>query len=268
MEIRTMTENEDTSRQPASLSLDGVSRSFGGVLAARDVSISVEQLETRVIIGPNGAGKSTVFNLITGELRADSGVISLFGENITHAPVQRRIELGMGRTYQTSKLFMHMTVRENLFIAAWKGPSEHGSTWSTLFRPWRSFPEQEKQIDAIATQVGVMNILDSTCEDLSHGEHRQIELGITLAHHPKILLLDEPLAGLSATERENMKSLIEGLKSEMTMVIIEHDIDTAFALADTVTVMDRGVVVALGTPEEIRHNQHVQDIYTLSTTTG
>lgn len=250
------------------LSLDGVSKSFGGVRAAKDVTVSLAPMETRVIIGPNGAGKSTLFNLITGELHVDAGKVTLFGSDITNAPIQSRIKLGLGRTYQTSNLFMEMTVRENLFLSAWKGSSSHGSVWSTLFKSWRSFPAQEKRIEEIAKQVGVEKVMDTVCGDLSHGEHRQVELGITLAHDPKILLLDEPLAGLSTTERIKMKQLIESVKTSITMVIIEHDIDTAFELADSVTVMDRGEIVATGTPKEIRENTLVQDIYTLSAAQG
>lgn len=259
-----MVSNVITSDHPAVISIDGVSRSFGGIRAAKDVTLSVHPFETRVIIGPNGAGKSTLFNLITGEIPVDSGSVTLFGVDVTNAPVQSRIGLGLGRTYQTSNLFMDMTVRENLFLAAWKGPGERNSWLGTLFRSWRDFSAQTEIVERVSNQVGITAKLDSRCRDLSHGEHRQIELGITLAHQPKLLLLDEPLAGLSVTEREKMKALIESVKSTMTMIIIEHDIDTAFALADTVTVMDRGTVVALGTPAEIRKNQTVQEIYTVT----
>lgn len=256
--------NVDTSTPNAVLSIAGVSRSFGGVRAARDINITVEPLETRVIIGPNGAGKSTLFNLITGELLVDSGTVTLFGTDVTNAPIQSRIKLGLGRTYQTSNLFMEMTVRENIFLASWKAPGERRPMWSMLVRSWRKFPELETRVNEIARKVGVEKILDKVCGDLSHGEHRQVELGITLAHDPKLVLLDEPLAGLSATERVRMKELIETVKESITMVIIEHDIDTAFTIADTVTVMDRGEVVALGKPKEIRNNTRVQEIYTLS----
>ena len=259
-----MTHTVSASGQGFVLSITDVSRSFGGIHAAKDVSLRVSPLETRVVIGPNGAGKSTLFNLITGELAVDKGMVHVFDTDVTHAPIQRRIEVGLGRTYQNSNLFMDMTVRENLFLSALRAPGSGASIPSMLFRPWRQFTAYNERVATIAHRVGVETILDSRCRDLSHGEHRQIELGITLAHDPKLLLLDEPLAGLSVTERDGMRALIESLKSHITMVIIEHDIDTAFALADTVTVLDHGSVVATGTPKEIRNNPTVQEIYTVS----
>lgn len=253
------------SAHPA-LAIRGVSRSFGGIHAAKDVTIDVAAAETRVIIGPNGAGKSTLFNLITGELLVDAGSVTIFGEDVTHSPVQRRIKVGLGRTYQTSTLFMDLSVRENLFLSAWQVGANKHPVIDTLFGSWRALSEVQDRVIAAAEKVGIKDRLETKCGDLSHGEHRQIEIGITLAHEPRLLLLDEPLAGLSATERESMKMLVASLKKQLTLVIIEHDIDTAFALADTVTVMDRGSVVATGTPETIRNNPTVQEVYTLTTT--
>jgi branched-chain amino acid transport system ATP-binding protein len=246
------------------LALRDVSKSFGGIDAVKGVDLVVNMGESRALIGPNGAGKTTLYNLTTGEIRLDKGRILLFDEDLTNEPVQKRIELGMGRTYQVSNLFMELTVQENLFLAAWQRKRASSSVMTTMFRPWRKFDDQCGQALEIARQVGLEDRFDVPVSELSHGEHRQLELGITLAHDPKILLLDEPMAGLSATERSFVTELIMGLKSEMTVVLIEHDIDVAFSIADKVSVLHQGSVIAEGSPEEIRSNAQVQEIYTLS----
>jgi branched-chain amino acid transport system ATP-binding protein len=246
------------------LALRNVSKSFGGIDAVKDVDLVVNVGECRALIGPNGAGKTTLYNLTTGEIRLDGGTILLFDRDLTDEPVQRRIQLGMGRTYQISNLFAELTVEENLFLAAWQRGGSSSSLLATLFRPWRRFNDPCSQALKIAAEVGLEDRFNVPVSELSHGEHRQLELGITLAHDPKILLLDEPMAGLSATERTFVTELIMGLKSEMTVVIIEHDIDVAFSIADNVSVLHQGSVIAEGSPEAIRSNPQVQEIYTLS----
>ena len=246
------------------LVLRGVSKSFGGIHAVKDVDLVINHGESRALIGPNGAGKTTLFNLITGEIRSDRGEISLFGANITHEPVQKRIQLNLGRTYQMSNLFQELTVKENLFLATWKRGDVSWSLLATLFRSWNEFKAPCHHAFEIARQVGLEGRFNTKVNELSHGEHRQLELGIILAHSPKILLLDEPMAGLSATERSFMTRQIMGLKSEMTIVIIEHDIDVAFSIADQVSVLHQGSIIAEGSPEETRANPQVQQIYTLS----
>jgi branched-chain amino acid transport system ATP-binding protein len=248
----------------SALVLRNVSKSFGGIDAVRGVDLVVNVGESRALIGPNGAGKTTLYNLTTGEIRLDTGKIFLFDKDLTREPVQRRIQLGMGRTYQTSNLFTELTVQENLFLAAWQRGRDSSSLVATMFRSWRKFDDQCGQALRMARQVGLEHRFDVPVSELSHGEHRQLELGITLAHDPKILLLDEPMAGLSATERSFMTELIMGLKGEMTVVIIEHDIDVAFSIAERVSVLHQGAVIAEGSPEEIRLNPQVQEIYTLS----
>jgi len=246
------------------LELKKVSKSFGGIDAVKDVNLVINMGESRALIGPNGAGKTTLFNLVTGEIRLDEGQISLFGQDLTRQPVQKRIELDLGRTYQIANLFLELTVQENLFLASWKMRTKLPSFLSTLFRPWRSFQNQCIHAKDIARRVGIEEKFDVPVSELAHGEHRQLELGITLAHEPKILLLDEPMAGLSATERAFMTQLIIDLKPEMTVVIIEHDIDVAFSIADQVSVLYQGSIIAEGTPDEIHANPHVQEIYILS----
>jgi len=246
------------------LVLQNVSKSFGGIDAIRKVNLTVTEGESRALIGPNGAGKSTLFNLATGEIPLDRGKILLFGRDLTHAPVQKRIASQLGRTYQVSNLFAQLTVEENLFLASWKTRSKTTSPIATLFRSWRKFENQHRYNAEIAHRVGLEDKFDVLVAELSHGEHRQLELGITLAHEPRILLLDEPMAGLSAGERGFMTTLIKSLKPEITVVIIEHDIDVAFNIADQVSVLHHGAIIAEGTPEQIETNEEVQQIYTLS----
>jgi branched-chain amino acid transport system ATP-binding protein len=246
------------------LVLKNVSKSFGGIVAVSKVDLTVTMGESRALIGPNGAGKSTLFNLVTGEIPLDEGRILLFGKDLTREPVQKRIASQLGRTYQISNLFPQLTVQENLFLASWKTRRKKISIIATLFRSWRSFENQHRHIARIAQRVGLEDKLDIKVDELSHGENRQLELGITLAHEPRILLLDEPMAGLSIAERGFMTELIMGLKPEITVVIIEHDIDVAFSIADQVTVLHHGAIIAEGTPEQIGNNREVQQIYTLS----
>lgn len=245
------------------LVLQDVSKSFGGVDAVSKVNLTVTEGESRALIGPNGAGKSTLFNLATGEILLDRGRVVLFGKDVTQEPVHKRIDSQLGRTYQISNLFPQLTVEENLFLASWRTRGRRSSVLSTLFRPWRGFEGQRRHAVKVAERVGLEGKLNATVEEVSHGEQRQLELGITLAHEPRLLLLDEPMAGLSAGERSFMTELIIGLKSEITVVIIEHDIDVAFSIADRVTVLHHGAVIAEGTPDEIQDNEEVQQIYTL-----
>ena len=246
------------------LVLKNVSKSFGGIDAVSRVDLSVMMGESRALIGPNGAGKSTLFNLVTGEIPLDEGRILLFGKDLTREPVQKRIASQLGRTYQISNLFSQLTVQENLFLASWQTRRTKTSVMATLFRSWSKFENQRRYIARIARRVGLEDKLDRTVNELSHGAHRQLELGITLAHEPRLLLLDEPMAGLSAAERGFMTELIMSLKPDITVVIIEHDIDVAFSIADQVTVLHHGAIIAEGTPEQIGNNREVQQIYTLS----
>ena len=246
------------------LVLRNVSKSFGGIDAVSKVDLAVMLGESRALIGPNGAGKSTLFNLVTGEIPLDRGRILIFGKDLTREPIQKRIASQLGRTYQISNLFTQLTVQENLFLASWQTRRKKTSIIATLFRSWSKFENQHSYIAKIARRVGLEDKLETPVNELSHGAHRQLELGITLAHEPRILLLDEPMAGLSAAERGFMTELIMGLKPEITVVIIEHDIDVAFSIADQVTVLHHGAIIAEGTPEQIEKNREVQQIYTLS----
>lgn len=246
------------------LVLQNISKSFGGIDAINAVNLTVTEGESRALIGPNGAGKSTLFNLATGELPVDRGRIFLFGRDMTRKPVKKRIASQLGRTYQVSNLFTQLTVEENLFLASWQTRAKRATPFATLFRSWRKFGNQQRHIAQVAQRVGLENKFDEPVEELSHGEQRQLELGITLAHEPRILLLDEPMAGLSAGERGFMTQLIISLKPQITVVIIEHDIDVAFSIGDQVSVLHHGAIIAEGTPEQIQANEKVQQIYTLN----
>lgn len=238
------------------LELQGVSRRFGGLVAVREVSLALQPGERRAIIGPNGAGKTTLFNVITGELRPTAGTIRFLGRDVTHLPPYQRIRLGLARTYQTPLVFPRLSVADNLYLAV-RGVRP----WRLSLRlPRRSDPEF-REVEELAERVGLGHALRALAGALSHGEQRQLEIGMALASRPKLLLLDEPAAGLSPGEREQLALLLQGLDPRMTVLLIEHDMDVAFQVVQRVTVLHEGSVIAEGTPEEIAANPVVQAVY-------
>jgi len=238
------------------LELQGVSRRFGGLIAVREVSLALQPGERRAIIGPNGAGKTTLFNVITGELRPTAGTIRFFGRDVTHLPPYQRIRLGLARTYQTPLVFPRLSVADNLYLAV-RGVRP----WRLSLRlPRRSDPEF-REVEELAERVGLGHALRALAGALSHGEQRQLEIGMALASRPKLLLLDEPAAGLSPGEREQLALLLQGLDPRMTVLLIEHDMDVAFQVVQRVTVLHEGSVIAEGAPEEIAANPVVQSVY-------
>jgi len=241
-------------QQPA-LVVTSLSKSFGGVHAVQSVNLTVQAGERRALIGPNGAGKTTLFNLIAGELKPDSGSVVLFGSDITRKSVQQRAKLGLGRTYQISQLFLKMTVEENLFLAAARNLPFR------IIQPWKRQVEERELALQAAKQVGLEPFMHQTVADLSHGQQRQLELGMAIAMRPKLIMLDEPAAGLSPSERIILAKLIKELPRETTLILIEHDMEIVLDLADTVTVLNRGEIIAEGKPSEIRANQQVQQVY-------
>ena len=241
------------------LSLRSVSKSFGGVRAVGNVSTDVAPGERRLFIGTNGAGKTTLFNLIAGDLQVTSGTIHLFGKDVTNLPVRTRVKMGMRRTYQTSALFDGLTVRQNLYLALLGG--ESALRHLNMFRSSRRNRRYNEKIEETARRIDMAAKLDAKVEALSHGERRQLEFGLAIIPEPKVLLFDEPAAGLSADERQTMLGLIRSLGRDVTVIMIEHDIELAFAIADYVVVMFDGDVVAEGSVEEIRGNKLVQQIY-------
>lgn len=241
----------------AVLILDRVTRDFGGLRAVDQVSIVVPAGERRAIIGPNGAGKTTLFNLITGELPVTAGRIFLFGRDVTGMPTRQRAALGLGRTYQITRIFPSLTVAENVLLAVMGlQPIK-----LTMHRPLARIGWAWRKAMEVLERVGLDHRRDVPARALSHGEQRQLEIAIALAGDPRLLLLDEPAAGLSAAERALIHRLIEGLPRTLTVVLIEHDMDLALGLADRVTCLHYGRVIAEDSPERIREHELVRQIY-------
>ena len=238
------------------LRLRGVGRRFGGVQAVRDVDLDVAPGERRAILGPNGAGKTTLFNVISGEFAPTAGTIELFGEDVTRVPARKRAKFGLTRTFQKSRLFLGLTVEDNLYLAVLGVQNGH-------LRPIRTSKDAEMRRRArdLAREVGLGERLDTPVGSLSHGEQRQLEVGMARAGNPKLMMLDEPAAGLSRGERVALTELLLALDPSITLILIEHDMDVALRVAERVTMMHDGRVVVEGTPEEIRANRMVHDLY-------
>ena len=234
------------------LRLEGVSRSFGALKAVENVSLSVAAGERRAVIGANGAGKTTLFNVITGDYEATSGRVRFFGEDVTAHPPFERIRAGMRRTYQSSLLFRDLTVRDNLFLAV-RGIS----------RGRYSFIRSRKNqsTEDILERIRLSHIGDEPVASLSHGQQRQLEIGMALAGAPRLILFDEPAAGLSPAERRELVALLAALPRHMSFVLIEHDLEIALRVVDRVTVMHNGRLLKEGTPAEIENDPEVQEIY-------
>lgn len=250
--------SQTSTKQDLALSLSGVSRSFGGIRAVADVSFDVSYGKRLTIIGTNGAGKSTLFNLITGVYPLSSGSIHIFGNDVTKQPAYKRAHLGIARTFQTSKLFSGMTVRENVFTSL-------RQAMNTEKIGWLANPEKSEKLNSECSQilerVDLLKKADIKVSEISHGESRQLEVAMALAMKPKMLMLDEPAAGISPTERGRLVELLKSLDSAITLILIEHDMAVALAVADEVIVMHDGEVFTKGTPEEIRKSSAVRDLY-------
>ncbi len=239
------------------LGLSNVSKAFGGLRAVDGVSLRVKPGERRAIIGPNGAGKTTLFHLISGELPLTEGRITLFGRDVTRLPPHRRAALGLARTYQITNLFPRLTVLENCLLAV-QGLSP---TKLHLHRALSRYAALFDRARAVLGAVGLTGKEDETARNLSHGEQRQLEIALALAGSPKLLLLDEPTAGLSPAESHLMTALLKKLDPAITVLIIEHDMDVAFELTNRVTVLHFGKVVADGLGDEVKADSLVQEIY-------
>jgi branched-chain amino acid transport system ATP-binding protein len=238
------------------LVLSGVTRAFGALRAVDDVSLSVAAGQKVAILGSNGAGKTTLFNAITGDFPPTSGRIHFFGEDITELPPHERIRKGMRRTYQSSLLFRNLSVRENLFLAV-RGVAN--GRFSFL-RPRATHASQRATADLIE-RVRLAHIADEPVASLSHGQQRQLEIGMALAGAPRLILFDEPAAGLSPPERRELVALLRSLPAHMSYGLIEPDLDIALRVVEHVTVMHNGRVLKRGTPDEIENDAQVQAIY-------
>jgi branched-chain amino acid transport system ATP-binding protein len=239
------------------LRLRGVGRRFGGLQAVQGVDLDVSSGERRAILGPNGAGKTTLFNVISGDLPPTSGTIELFGSDVTPLAARQRATLGLARTYQKSRLFLGLSVEDNLYLA--RLGVEHGHLRPVLL------PKRDAAIRArareIARVVGLGDRRDEIVGSLSHGEQRQLEVGMARISEPKLMLLDEPASGLSRGERVALTDLLLQLDPAITLILIEHDMDVALRVAQRVTMMHDGRVIVEGTPAEIRANETVHELY-------
>jgi branched-chain amino acid transport system ATP-binding protein len=239
------------------LRLRGVGRRFGGLQAVQDVDLDIRPGERRAILGPNGAGKTTLFNVIAGEFPPTSGRIELFGRDVTILPARRRVGLGLTRTYQTSRLFLGLSVEDNLYLSV---IGVEGGRLRPVVIPGRDRALRARARE-IASRVGLEAQLATIVRDLSHGEQRQLEVGMALAGNPRLMMLDEPAAGLSRTERVSLTEMLLALDRDVTLLLIEHDMDVALTVAEYVTMMHDGRVIVEGTPAEIRADQLVHDLY-------
>ena len=238
------------------LALRGIEVIVGGVHALRGVDMDVTQGERLGILGPNGAGKTTLFNVISGDLPPTEGKVLIDGRDVSTAPPRLRPGLGVARTYQQTRLFGGLTVEDNLFVAA---AGKGGGRLRMFHRG--SDEEYRRLARAAAAEVWLQDKLGTMVADLSHGEQRQLEVAMAMVTDPSLLLLDEPASGLSSAERERLTELLLTLDRSITLMLIEHDMDVALEVAERVVVMHEGLTVAEGTPDEIRADELVHDIY-------
>ena len=239
------------------LELKGLSKSFGGLRAVREVTLAIMPGDRKAIIGPNGAGKTTLFNLITGIVPATSGQVLLFGRDVTGWPSHRRTSLGMARTFQITSLFPRLTVLDNVLLAI-------EGVQPSKFVMWRfmsSYRDVYDKAHGLLERAAFMDRKDTEVRYLSHGEQRQLEIVLGLASDPKILLLDEPAAGLSSGESAEMAEFLLGLDPNLAILLIEHDMDVVFDVAQHISVLHFGEILEAGPTEQIRKSAKVQEIY-------
>jgi len=241
----------------AALRIEGLRKSFGGLPAISDVTFEVDQGERRLIIGPNGAGKTTLFNLITGELRPDRGTVTLFGRDITRTPGWRRAHLGISRTYQIITLFPRETLLRNVVLSLL---GRSGVRWNPILRLDRQATLVDRARAALA-RVGLEHLAERPLSQTSYGERRRVEITMALAQDPKVLLLDEPFAGLSIEERRDVLRLVTRIPRDVTTVMIEHDMDVALDFAERITVLHFGQVIVEGTRSEVVAHPRTREIY-------
>jgi branched-chain amino acid transport system ATP-binding protein len=239
------------------LRVEGLSKSFGGVVAARNVTFAVEAGRLLAVIGPNGAGKSTIFNMVGGQLVPDSGQVWLGGEDVTGHPPRRIWRLGLGRTFQVAQTFVSMTVAENVQMALVSRDGRTRAWWPDAADLYRN------EALALLERVGLAADADRPCSELAYGDVKRVELAIALAGAPKLLLMDEPTAGMAPKERRQLMQLVAGIAREQGLGVLftEHDMDSVFAHADEIIVLVRGEIIAAGRPEAVRGNARVREVY-------
>ncbi len=234
-----------------------LNKSFGSLVVTKDVSFALEKGERRVVLGPNGAGKTTLFNILAGELKPSSGAIVMNGRDITALPVAARARLGLARSYQKNNLFGSLSVRENLSLAV--ATARGAAAW--MLPDTLRDPEIAEEVRAAADAVGLTEALDMPVDAVSYGVRRQLEVGLALSTRPSVLLMDEPTSGVGPGMIQAFHRLLHTLPRDLTVLIIEHDMDLAFDVADRITVLNYGEVVCEGTPEESRGSPMVREIY-------
>jgi branched-chain amino acid transport system ATP-binding protein len=235
----------------------GLTRRFGGLAAVNEVSLDLWRDHIHAVIGPNGAGKSTLTNLLSGDIAPSSGTVTLLGRDIGGLKPERISRLGLGRSYQKTNVFLPFTVLDNVRLAA-RSRLPQAARWFTRADASPVINDRAEQAIELA---GLSARREQVAATISHGEQRQLEIAMTLATLPQVLLLDEPLAGMGSAEAERMVELLQRLKKDLAMLLVEHDMDAVFALADQLTVMVNGQVIATGTPAEVRANALVQSAY-------
>ena len=239
------------------LEVANLKKAFGGLTVTQDVSLTVRPGDRRLIIGPNGAGKTTLFNQISGDFRPNSGTIRLFNADITYLPPYRRAHRGLSRTYQSITLFADDTLEHNVSLGML---GLRPSRWQ-MWRPMASYADIKTEARRALDAVGLLHLADHPISDIAYGERRRVELAVALAQQPRVLLLDEPLAGLSNTERATVKSLIASIPRETTLIMIEHDMDTALDLAETVTLLNYGRVIIDGQRDAVIADERTREVY-------
>lgn len=239
----------------------GVRKSYGSLEVLKGVDLSVEPGETFAIIGPNGAGKTTLFKVLTGEVKSDGGSVEFDGRNVSSLPAFRRARLGFGRTFQVARVFDELSIFTNVVLAIEARKSAAGESLGPWW-DWRPSPDTRAEADRTLASVGLHRRIDEAAGQLSHGDKKRLEFAITLAGKPRILMLDEPTAGMSAADRKSTSALLRELKSEgMTIVMTEHDMDVIFDLADRLMVLNYGAIVSLGDPATVREDDMVKQVY-------
>jgi branched-chain amino acid transport system ATP-binding protein len=239
------------------LEIMNLNKAFGGLSATQNVSLAIRPGERRLIIGPNGAGKTTLFNQITGDMRPNSGQIRLFGVDVTQFTPYKRAHFGLSRTYQIITLFADDTLEHNVTLGLLGLRSARWQMW----RPLSFYGELATEARRTLDQVGLLHLAAHPVSDIAYGEKRRVELAMALAQKPRVLLLDEPLAGLSNTERSTVKALIASIPRQTAVVMIEHDMDTALDLAETVTLLNYGRVIVDGERDAVIADERTREVY-------
>jgi branched-chain amino acid transport system ATP-binding protein len=239
------------------LQVENLAKRFGGIVATDDLALSIPERELHAVIGPNGAGKTTLIAQLSGQLTPESGRIRFAGADITALPMYRRSALGLARSFQITSLFLDLSVLDNVALAV----QAHAGHSFRFWHKARAEDELRRPARAALDRVGLAARADGPASALSHGEHRLLELAMALAGNPRMLLLDEPMAGLGPEESARMVDMLRALKTEFTILLVEHDMEAVFALADRITVLVYGRVIASGAPDDIRADPQVREAY-------